>query len=214
MSLKNIIYRLSFFGGRIIGHLCAPLDKAVGVLSSARTSFRTGRLQGKFASFGKESTLGKGLVILNPQNITIGSHTNFQRGCVIESYHFQYMKEGGSMIIGDNCNFGEYTHITTTNKIVIGNGVLTGRFVLISDNTHGRADYSDLNLRPEEREVTSKGPIVIEDNVWLGDKVAIMPGVRIGEGAILAANAVVTKDIPAYSIAAGVPAKIIKEICL
>ena len=152
------------------------------------------------------------MVIVNPKDISIGTHTNFQRGCVIESWHFHNRDEFGSMIVGDNCNFGEYTHITTTNRVEIGNGVLTGRFVVITDNSHGREDYSDIDLSPEKRDVTSKGPTIIEDNVWLCDKVAVLPGVRIGEGAVIAANAVVTKDVPAYTVAAGIPAKIIKVI--
>ena len=63
-----------------------------------------------------------------------------------------------------------------------------------------------------KRKVVSKGAVVIDDNVWIGDKVSIMPGVHIGEGSIIAANAVVTKNIPPYSIAAGVPAKVIRIV--
>ncbi len=212
MRFKAIIYWVSSVVGRFIGQIEKPFVRTYGVLASALTCFRTARLQRRFAKFGKASTIGKEMVIVNPQDITVGNHTNFQRGCVIESWHFQYMNEYGSITIGDNCNFGEYTHITAINSVKVGNGVLTGRFVVITDNTHGKLDYSDIEKRPEDREVSSKGPTIIEDNVWLGDKAAILPGVRIGKGAIIAANAVVTKDIPAYTIAAGVPAKIIKVI--
>ena len=59
--------------------------------------------------------------------------------------------------------------------------------------------------------IVSKGPVVIGDNVWIGDKVTVLPGVTIGDGAVIAANAVVTKDVPAYSVVAGNPAKIIKQ---
>jgi acetyltransferase-like isoleucine patch superfamily enzyme len=62
------------------------------------------------------------------------------------------------------------------------------------------------------RPLISKGEVVIGDNVWIGEGAMILPNVHIGEHAIIAANSVVTKDIPAYSIAAGVPAKIIKHI--
>jgi acetyltransferase-like isoleucine patch superfamily enzyme len=212
MSLKKTLYWISSIIGRVVGLLEAPIVKTYGVLSSARTSFRTARLQRRFACFGKESTLGKDMVIVNPQDMIIGKHTNFQRGCVIESYHFQYMEKYGSLEVGDNCNFGEYTHITTINRVQIGNGVLTGRFVVITDNSHGRDDYSDIDMPPVNREVFSKGATIIEDNVWLGDKVAVLSGVRIGKGAIVAANAVVTKDVPQYTIVAGVPARIIKEL--
>ncbi len=212
MFLKTTLYKFSSLVGRFVGLIESPFVNIYGVFASARTSFRTARLRRRFAGIGKESTLGKDMTVINPQDITIGYHTNFQSGCVIESWHFNNMTKRGSIFIGDNCNFGEYTHITTINRIEIGDGVLTGRFVLITDNSHGREDYSDIGLPPENREVTSKGPIIIEDSVWLGDKVTVLPGVKIGKGAVIAANAVVTKDIPAYTIAAGVPAKIIKEI--
>ena len=57
-----------------------------------------------------------------------------------------------------------------------------------------------------------KCPVVIEDNVWIGEKASIMPGVHIGKGAIIAANSVVTHDVPAYAVVAGVPAKIVKQL--
>ena len=58
--------------------------------------------------------------------------------------------------------------------------------------------------------LSQKGPVVIGNNVWLADKVSVMPGVTIGDGAIVAANAVVTKDVPPYALVAGIPAKVIK----
>ncbi|MCK7499235.1 MAG: hypothetical protein MZW92_58750 [Comamonadaceae bacterium] len=64
------------------------------------------------------------------------------------------------------------------------------------------------NLRP----VVSKGPVIIEDEVWLGQGVVVLPNVRIGRSSIIGANAVVTHDIPPYSVAAGAPAKVIRTI--
>ena len=86
-----------------------------------------------------------------------------------------------------------------------------GRWVTILDNSHGETGYKSLIITPHERQLYSKGKIIIEDNVWIGDKVTILSGVKIGIGSIIGANSVVTKDIPPYSIAAGVPSKIIKR---
>ena len=61
------------------------------------------------------------------------------------------------------------------------------------------------------RPVVSKGSVIIGNNVWIGDKATILPNVTIGDGAVIAANSVVTKDVPAYSVVAGNPAKVIKE---
>lgn len=88
--------------------------------------------------------------------------------------------------------------------------MLTGRYVYISDNNYGKTDYESLCQQPTERKLDIKGPVMIGDNVWIGDKASILSGVTIGKGAIVACNAVVTKDVPPYSVVAGVPAKVIK----
>ena len=98
------------------------------------------------------------------------------------------------------------------NKIIIGNNVLTGKKVLITDNAHGASDRFTIDTPPMSRPLYSKGPVIIEDNVWIGEKASIMPGVHIHKGCIIAANAVVTKDIPPHCIVAGVPAKIVKQL--
>lgn len=114
--------------------------------------------------------------------------------------------------IGKDCCFGAWNHITAINKIQIGDNLLTGKWVTITDNSHGEIDFETLQIPPIMRQVTSKGPVVIGANVWIGDKATILPGVTIGDGAVIAANSVVTKDVPAYSVAAGNPAKIIKQV--
>ena len=114
--------------------------------------------------------------------------------------------------IGEGCNFGAYNHITCINKIIIGHGVLTGKWVTITDNSHGSMNYESLLIQPLIRDVVSKGSVVIGNNVWIGDKVTILPGVTIGDNAVIAANSVVTKDIPSFSVAAGIPAVILKNV--
>ena len=112
--------------------------------------------------------------------------------------------------IGKNCNFGDFIHITAINKIQIGDNLLTGRWVTITDNSHGDTQLESLKTAPIKREWVSKGPVIIGNNVWIGDKATILPGVTIGDGAIIGANSVVTSDIPSYCVAGGNPAKIIK----
>jgi len=114
------------------------------------------------------------------------------------------------IIIGDNVSINYDVHIGCVNKIVIGNNILIASKVFITDHYHGNIDYEALKTPPSLRKVISKGPVIIEDNVWIGEGVAIMPNVRIGKNAIIGANAVVTKDIPANAVVGGIPARIIK----
>ena len=112
--------------------------------------------------------------------------------------------------IGRNCIIGDDSNLQCCNKIQLGNGVLLGRKVMINDTSHGSCSCEQLDIQPVLRPLVSKGAIIIEDNVWIGEMVCILGNVKIGRGAIIGAGSVVTKDVPAYSIVAGVPAKIIK----
>lgn len=144
--------------------------------------------------------------------IKIGNNTSFGEGLYLTAWKFEYSKVDPTIIIEDNCSFGAYNHITSCNKIVIGKGCLTGKWVTITDNSHGDTDYQTLHMIPTERKVISKGAVIIGENVWIGDKVTILPGVEIGNGVVIGANSVVTKDIPSYCVVGGNPAKVIKQL--
>lgn len=151
--------------------------------------------------------------LLGTQYFSIGNNTSFGRFSVLTAWdQYEGVNFTPEVNIGKNCGFGDYIHLTCINKIVIGNNVLTGRWVTITDNSHGKTDLEGLNEIPIKRRLYSKGPVIIGDRVWIGDKATILPGVKIGEGAVIAANSVVTKDIPSYSVVAGNPAKIIKVV--
>ena len=147
------------------------------------------------------------------KNIMIGNDTviwaNSILGCWVK-YNLQDFPNA-SISIGNHCNIGEYNHITAINKITIGDGLLTGRYVIISDNSHGGLSEEESLIEPAKRKLKSKGGIVIGNNVWLGDKVAVLAGVHIGNNVIVAANAVVTKNLPDNCMAAGVPARVVKQ---
>lgn len=167
----------------------------------------------KFKEFGKGSLIFSNSTIIGANHITIGNGTTFNRFSVLTAWDkYGNQSLNPCVTVGDNCNFGEFLHLSCINEIRIGNGVLTGRWVSIVDNSHGRSCFKDMIKPPSLRDVFSKAGIIIEDNVWIGDKVTILAGVRIGRGAIIAANSVVNKDVPAMSIAAGSPAKIVKTI--
>ena len=147
----------------------------------------------------------------DPHRICLGSNNFFGDNLYLTAWScFSKNTNPALITIGNRCNFGAFNHITSINQIIIGDNCLTGKFVTISDNNHGTTTIDDLQLPPLKRTVVSKGPVIIGNNVWIGDKATILGGVKIGDGAVVAANSVVTKDVPAYNVVAGNPAKTIK----
>lgn len=192
-----------------------PLNYLIGYktykkISYLRDTIYTWWLKGEFKKC--DGLIRKGLSLVGGEQITIGNGSSIGYNCVLSVWKQYSDFMNPEIIIGDNVTIGDYNHITAINKISIGDGVLTGRFVTITDNNHGENSLENLKQKPLDRKVNSKGEVIIGENVWIGDKVTILSGVRIGDGAIVAANAVVTKDVPSYSIVGGVPAKIINTI--
>jgi len=148
------------------------------------------------------------------KNIRIGHNTSIQGhvvlGCWTQYGDNQFFNP--SIIIGSHCNIGEYNQITACNGITIGDGLLTGRFVYIGDNSHGGLTREEAPIPPVKRKLFSKGEIRIGNNVWIGDKVTILAGVTIGDNVIIGANSVVTHDLPNNCVAAGVPARVLKKL--
>ena len=164
---------------------------------------------------GEHSTISKpcSLQGCGQKRISIGDYTCIQSHSVLGCWE-RYGEErfSPSLTIGDHCSIGGYNHITACNKITIGDGLLTGRFVYIGDNAHGGLSLEEAVIPPVERKLQSKGEVVIGNNVWIGDKATILAGVHIGDNVIIGANSVVTKDVPSNTMAAGVPARIIKSL--
>ncbi|MDQ6481886.1 DapH/DapD/GlmU-related protein [Dyadobacter sp. LHD-138] len=117
------------------------------------------------------------------------------------------------LIIGSGVEINDYVHIGCTNHVLIGNNVLIASKVFITDHNHGiysGESIQDSPLSLPKSRIIAGSPVHIEENVWIGEMVTILPGVRIGKGSIIGANSVVSKNIPPYSIAVGIPAKVIK----
>jgi lipopolysaccharide O-acetyltransferase len=118
------------------------------------------------------------------------------------------------LTLGDNINLSDSVHIACLHRIHIGDGLLAGSHVLISDHTHGLytgPSQSDPGTLPAQRPLHSTGEILIGRNVWLGDGVCVLAGATIGDGAIIGANSVVRGHIPAATIAVGAPARVVRH---
>lgn len=116
------------------------------------------------------------------------------------------------VLIGRNVSFGSNCHLGAINHIEIHDNVMIGSNILITDHQHGNLTKNELDIHAVDRPLYSKGPVVIENNVWIGENVVIMPGVRIGRNAVIGASTVVTKNVPSNTIFAGVPARLIKQL--
>ena len=115
--------------------------------------------------------------------------------------------------IGDNVAVSRWSHIAATHRVEIGDGVLIGSRVIITDHNHGQYNgpHTHPEIPPSNRPLESDKHVLIGPNVWIGDGVVVAPGAEIGMGAIIGANSVVIGQIPPYTIAAGAPAKPIKR---
>lgn len=150
--------------------------------------------------------------VRNKKSISWGVGLTTGVGNRIECYPKN--KKQKTMFFGNNIQINDYVHITASEMVIIEDNVLIASKVYISDCSHG--SYGRNNIHdspksiPKDREIHSS-PVTIEKNVWLGEHVSVLMGVTIGEGSIIGANSVVSKDIPPYTIAVGIPAKVIKK---
>jgi acetyltransferase-like isoleucine patch superfamily enzyme len=149
--------------------------------------------------------------IRNKSSIDLGTGLTTGVGCRIEAYP---KIKGIVLSFGSNVQLNDYVHITASKSVKIGNNVLMASRIYISDTSHGSyagdKDDSHPDTPPNLRPLFHKS-VVIEDNVWIGENVSILPGANIGRGVVVGANSVVKGNIPAYTIAVGAPAKIIKQ---
>ena len=180
--IKKIMYQLYFGLGRVIygSRMCVERG----------AQFRLGGhiKSAKYIHIGKNFYVGKGWRFYVYEKT--GMKDNF-----------------GKIVIGDNVTMQENIYISSMESVTIGNDVLFGGDIMINDNNHGmdprkEGSYSKQNM-------TWKA-IEIGDGAWIGEKVCILAGSKIGTRSIIGAGSVVTGEIPEYSIAVGIPARVIK----
>lgn len=159
-------------------------------------------LRGQFRSCGSFMS-GYNCRIDGIGNISLGSGINISDNTGL------FANEGGTLIVGDRVSFNTNVFVGASNggEITIGNDVLIGPNVVLRASNHR---YEDRSV-PINRQGHQPGRIVIEDDVWIGANAVILDKAVIRRGAIVAAGAVVKHEIPAYSLAGGVPAKVLHQ---
>lgn len=136
-----------------------------------------------------------------PHNIFLEDNLVIKEGARICSCN-----EKAVIKVGNNTTIGYHTFIFASNKIEIGDDCMIAPFVYLVDSDHGIEKNERMNRQPNHT-----APIKIGNDVWIGTGAKILKGVTIGDGAVVAAGALVKDDVPAYKIVGGIPAKIISE---
>lgn len=166
----------------------------------------TSMLAPAFTHFGSRSTLTPPLGQLTPRGVWIGDGVVLGPGCSL-------MVDGRptsqpKIVLHDGVSIAGNCTISAFSSVVLHRDVLLARGVYVSDHSHA---YRDSGVAVKKQGVTDISAVVVEEGAWLGQNVVLTPGVTVGRGAVVAANAVVTSDVPAYSLAAGAPARVVRS---
>ncbi|MEK6481639.1 acyltransferase [Catalinimonas sp. 4WD22] len=172
-------------------------------------AFRQSFLRFYFHTIGKYGfrSIGRGVVIDGmPEfiwpcaDITLGDFVRIGKRCVFQGAPVSKIRLGNRVTVNDGC------YLTSMFSITVGQGTSIGEYTSIRDYNH---KFDDTSIPIKDQDYYGS-PIEIGNDCWIGRGCIILPGVSIGYGAVIGANSVVTKDIPPLSVAAGVPAKVIK----
>lgn len=149
-----------------------------------------------FAEFGSGSVIVRPKILRGVRSISVG------QGCAIYDGSWLAAEDGARLVLGNNVYLGHGVHLHAARDLTIGDGCVLADGVYIGNGEHQASD---------RHAVTSPGPIVVGADVFVGQRAIVLGGLMIGEGASIAAGAVVTRDVPAGATVAGVPARVIGE---
>lgn len=167
----------------------------------SRISHGSGQFErSQFRQIGQGVVIEPGVLVFHPENIEIGDNVYIGHYTILKGYH------RGRMVIGSGTWIGQQCFLHSAGNLIIGNNVGIGPGVKIITSFHAEEGIS----KPILHSRIEFAPVVIEDDADIGVGAIILPGVTIGKGAQVGAGAVVTRNVPAYAIVAGVPARLLR----
>lgn len=166
--------------------------------------------RGGFASFGAHSLIELPVRLNGEREIAIGSNVFIGAGSWLQVLGTgSDGRESPVIRVGDGTSMSGLCVLSAAAGISIGQKVLMARNVYIAD--HGHA-FADIGTPVIDQGIRNVRPVTIDDGAWLGQNVFVGPGVHIGRGAVVGANSVVLADVPAYGVAVGAPARVIRSL--
>ncbi len=179
-----------------------------------------------FPTIGKKVVFGRNVTIRHPQKIRIGNHVIIDDNAVIDAKgdgnegivlgdhvyigrnSIVYCK-GGNITLGEKVNLSSNCQLFSCRELSIGSGTMIGAYSYFLSG--GEYDQNDPTPYAEQSGMCTKGPTIIGADCWVGARVTVLDGVTIGDRCVIAACALVHKPVPDHSLAAGVPARVIKS---
>ena len=189
-------------GGATVGESCLQL------IARIKAKAFTALVSRMFAACGKGVVICPPFRFANLRYVCLEDGVMINRECWIHALRSNDEPATPKVIIGAQSSVGMGATISAVRRIVLGEHVLLARNVYISD--HGHA-FEDINVPIMLQGIRGVGEVTIGDYTWIGQNACILPGVKIGRHCVIGANSVVTRDLPDYCVAAGLPARIIKQ---
>jgi len=164
----------------------------------------------RFHHLGRRVGFGSNVAIRNARYISLGNNVYLDNNAILQvpEEHAEYGSHKPKLEIEDKVTVGSTTMISAVKSIQIKKNVLISQHCFIGDHNH---EYKDTSTPIRYQGLTNIAPIVIDEGAWIGANVTVASGVRIGKNSVIGANSVVTHDIPAFSVAVGLPARVIKK---
>jgi lipopolysaccharide O-acetyltransferase len=175
-----------------------------------RDKLFSGMSSGAFAGFGAHTVLQLPIRLDGEPRIQIGSNVFIGAGSWLQAIDVDPDRPSHEVAIriGDGVSIAGGIVLSAVSSLTIGDKATFARNVYIADHTHA---YDDPSVPILEQGITGVRPVVIGEGAWLGENVVVLPGITIGRNAVVSANSVVAKDIPEYSLAIGVPARVVRK---
>ncbi|MGZ3590772.1 MAG: acyltransferase [Thermodesulfobacteriota bacterium] len=161
-----------------------------------------------FGHYGRNVYIHSGVHIVRPRFISIGDNVTISTDTDIYVHPVDRDPREFVIQIGNNVHIGRNNIIGARKSVILEDHVLVGPHVMIGDHSHR---YEDVAVPIKLQDATEAGPVRIERDSWIGANVFILPRVTIGRHAVVGANSVVNRDVPPYSVAVGVPARVVKR---